>query len=48
MMLTDVSVGCGSAERFGIVGYSLISKSGNRGKAFIVGALGLTGVTGRE
>jgi hypothetical protein len=48
MMLTDVSVGCGRAERFGMVGYSWISRAGKGGNAFMLGALGLMGVTGRE
>lgn len=48
MMDTDVSVGCGSAERLGSVGYSLISRSGQGGKALMEGAEGLMGVAGIE
>lgn len=47
MMLTDVLVGCGSAERFGKVAYSWISRAGKGGKALMLGAPGLMGVTGR-
>lgn len=48
IMDTDVSVGCGSAERLGKVGYSLISRSGHGGYALMVGAEGLMGVAGME
>lgn len=47
-METDVSVGWGNAERLGRVVYSLISRSGQGGKALIVGAEGLMGVAGME
>ena len=48
MMETDVSVGWGNAERLGSVGYSLISRSGQGGKALIEEAEGLMGVAGIE
>jgi hypothetical protein len=48
MIETEVSVGCGRAERFGRVEYSLISSSGQGGNALMLGAEGLMGVTGRE
>ena len=48
MIDTDVSVGWGRAERLGSVGYSLISRSGQGGKALMEGAEGLMGVAGIE
>jgi len=45
---TEVWVGCGRAERLGSVGYSVRSRAGQGGKAFMCGEEGLMGVTGRE
>lgn len=48
MMLTDVRVGSGSAETEEMVGYVSMVRLGHGGKALMAGAVGLTGVTGRE
>lgn len=48
MIDTEVSAGCGRAERFGRVGYSTISSAGKGGKALMEEDDGFMGVTGRE
>lgn len=48
MMLTDVCVGSGRAETEGMVEYVSILRHGQGGNAFMVGLVGLMGVTGRE